>query len=293
MLRFFKKINSEIKGIIFICLASLFFSLMSTFVKLCSSNLTLIEIIFIRSLIASIILLPLIFTFKIKIKTSLYSKHLLRSIIGVSAMFLNFYAVSKLPLANYTIISFAKIFFIIPLAFLFLKEKIKTISFFYISLGFMGIIIMLGYEEGEKELFPYYACAILATLLIACIKIFIKNISKKENNAKIQFYFSLNSTLLLIIPYMFTFSIPLLKDFFFIFLLSIFGLLAQYFTIEGLKNSEAVKVMPFDYSRIIFGCIIGLSFFNEKISLGMVFGSLIIIFAGIKLIRIKTYNLNQ
>jgi hypothetical protein len=50
--------------------------------------------------------------------------------------------------------------------------------------------------------------------------------------------------------------------------------------------------MPFDYSRIIFGCIIGLSFFNEKISLGMVFGTLIIIFSGIKLIRIKPYKLN-
>ena len=54
-------------------------------------------------------------------------------------MFLNFYAVSKLPLSNYTIISFTKIFFIIPLAFLFLNEKNKTISFFYISLGFIGI----------------------------------------------------------------------------------------------------------------------------------------------------------
>ena len=58
----------------------------------------------------------------------------------------------------------------------------------------------------------------------------------------------------------------------FIALLSIFGLLAQYFTIEGLKNSEAVKVMPFDYSRIIFGCIIGVTFFNEQITAGMVFG---------------------
>ena len=35
-----------------------------------------------------------------------------------------------------------------------------------------------------------------------------------------------------------------------------------------------------------------LSFFNEKISLGMVFGTLIIIFSGIKLIRIKPYKLN-
>ena len=133
MIKSFKKVNIDSKGIIYICLASLFFSLMSTFVKICSSNLNLIEIIFLRSLIATIILLPFILIFKIKIKTKLYSKHLTRAVIGISAMFLNFYAVSKLPLTNYTIISFAKIFFIIPLAFFFLKEKIKTESFLYLS----------------------------------------------------------------------------------------------------------------------------------------------------------------
>ena len=37
-------------------------------------------------------------------------------------MFLNFYAVSNLPLSNYTIISFAKIFFI-SLALYFLKKN--------------------------------------------------------------------------------------------------------------------------------------------------------------------------
>ena len=282
-----KKINMDIKGIIYICLASLFFSLMSTFVKLCSSNLNLIEIIFIRSLIATIILVPFIFVLKIKIKTNLYSKHLVRSVIGVIAMFLNFYAVSKLPLSNYTIISFAKIFFLIPLAFLFLNEKVKTISFFYIFLGFMGVIFILGYEESEKGLFLYYISAIFATLLIAYIKIFIKNISKKEGNIKIQFYFSLNSTLILLIPFIISYSKYFFKDLLFITLLSIFGLLAQYFTIEGLKNSEAVRVMPFDYSRIIFGCIIGVTFFNEQITAGMLFGALIIIFAGIKLIKTK------
>ena len=44
--------------------------------------------------------------------------------------------------------------------------------------------------------------------------------------------------------------------------------------------------MPFDYSRILFGSIIGVSFFNEKISEGMLFGGLIIIFSGIKLFKI-------
>ncbi len=293
MFKSFKKVNIDSKGIIYICLASLFFSLMSTFVKICSSNLNLIEIIFLRSLIAAIILLPFILIFKIKIKTKLYSKHLTRAVVGISAMFLNFYAVSKLPLTNYTIISFAKIFFIIPLAFFFFKEKIKAKSFFYVFLGFIGIIFMVGYEDSELQLIPFYICAIFATILIAYIKIFIKSISQKESNIKIQFYFSINSLLIVFIPYLIFSSQILIKDLFLIFLISIFGLLAQYFTIKGLKDSEAIKVMPFDYSRILFATIIGVSFFNEKITEGMIFGSLVIVFSGIKLITSKPNKLNK
>ena len=287
---FIKEINKDLKGIIYICLASLFFSLMSTFVKLCSNNLNLIEIIFLRSIIATIILTPFIFFLKIRIQTNLFAKHFIRTAIGIIAMFLNFYALSKLPLSNYTIISFAKIFFILPLAFLFLKERIKIFSFYYIVLGFSGIIIILGFEDNQKTLFPYYLISIFATLLIAYIKIFLKNIAKVENNFSIQFFFSLISAALLLIPFILSNPKLVFNDIIFTTLLSIFGLLAQYFTVEGLKSSDAVKVMPFDFSRIIFSIMIGFGFFNEKITFSMIVGTLIIFLAGIKLIKINPSN---
>ncbi len=290
MLNKLKRTNKDVQGVINICLASLFFTLMSAFVKLTSSNLGLIEIIFLRSLIATFILIPFILVFKENIKTNLYTKHLIRALIGITSMLLNFYALSKIPLTNYTVISFTKIFFVIPFAFLLLKEKIQISLFFYVSIGFLGVFFIVGYEESDKLLFPYYICALLANILIAYTKIFIKNISKRESNTKIQFYFSFNSTIILALPFFLSNSNVLLIDIFFIFLLSIFGLLAQYFTIKGLKSSQAVKVMPFDYSRVIFGSIIGISFFSENISEGIIFGSLIIIFSGIKLIKNNPNN---
>ena len=291
MLNKLKRTNKDVQGVINICLASLFFTLMSAFVKLTSSNIGLIEIIFLRSLIATFILIPFILVFKENIKTNLYTKHLIRALIGITSMLLNFYALSKIPLTNYTVISFTKIFFVIPFAFLLLKEKIQISLFFYVSIGFLGVFFIVGYEESDKLLFPYYICALLANILIAYTKIFIKNISKRESNTKIQFYFSFNSTIILALPFfLLSNSNVLLIDIFFIFLLSIFGLLAQYFTIKGLKSSQAVKVMPFDYSRVIFGSIIGISFFSEDISEGIIFGSLIIIFSGIKLMKNNPNN---
>ena len=129
MLNTLKRSNKDVKGVINICLASLFFTLMSAFVKLTSSNLGLIEIIF-KISYSNFFLIPFILVFKENIKTDLYTKHLIRALIGITSMFLNFYALSKIPLTNYTVISFTKIFFIIPFAFLLLKEKFKYLYFF-------------------------------------------------------------------------------------------------------------------------------------------------------------------
>ena len=58
---------------------------------------------------------------------------------------------------------------------------------------------------------------LLATFLIAYIKIFVKNISKLETNIIIQFYFSFNSLIILFIPYLTIMSNVLLIDFFLFF----------------------------------------------------------------------------
>ena len=39
---------------------------------------------------------------------------------------------------------------------------------------------MIGYENSELQLIPFYICAIFATILIAYIKIFIKSIQKRK-----------------------------------------------------------------------------------------------------------------
>ena len=210
--------------------------------------------------------------------------------IGIIAMFLNFYAISKLPLSNFSIISFGKIFFIILLAFLFLKEKINTGSFMYIILGFFGILIILGFDYDKDNLLPFYLCAIAGTFLISLVKIIIKNIAAVEDNIKIQFYFSFNTAIVLAVPYFFYYSQLNLKILFLIFLISIFGLLAQLFTVEALKKADSIKVMPFDFSRVLFASIIGIVFFNDNFSFGMILGSLIIIFSGIKLIKKNHHN---
>ena len=131
------KKNKNYFGIFCIVTSCFFFSLMSSVIKFCSEAMSLIEILFLRSIIGLFILIPIILYKKSNVKTNIFHFHFLRSSIGALAMVCMFYAITKLPLSNIIIISFSKIFFIIPLAFFFLNEKVRVFSLLLITLGFL------------------------------------------------------------------------------------------------------------------------------------------------------------
>ena len=89
-------------------------------------------------------------------------------------MFFTFTALKYIPISNLTIINFSKIFFILPLAVILLKEKTYFSSIFYILIGFLGIIIIIGIEVDNSSNLKYYFYALFGAFLIALVKILIK-----------------------------------------------------------------------------------------------------------------------
>ena len=279
--------KKNFKGITFIIIAALCFSIMSAFLKLIIEQHHVLDIMFLRSIFALIILLTL-YKFKFfEVKKKYFKFHFFRTILGVSAMFFTFTALKYIPISNLTIINFSKIFFILPLAVILLKEKTYFSSFFYILIGFLGIIIIIGIEVDSASNLKYYFYALFGAFLIALVKILIKKIVAYENTLNIQFWFALYSCIFLFFPYFHLAIFPSPKSILNIFFASIFGLLAQFFTIKGLRAAKSTIVMPFDFFRVIFATIIGVLIFSESITLFFLLGALLIIFSGIQLSKLN------
>ena len=102
----------------------------------------------------------------------------------------------------------------------------------------------------------------------------IKKLADHENALKIQFWFALYSCIFLVFPYFHLAVLPTPKSILNIFFATIFGLLAQFFTIKGLQVAKSTIVMPFDFFRVIFATIIGVSIFSETITLSFLLGSM-------------------
>ena len=274
------------KGIACIIIAALCFSVMSAFIKLIIDQHHVIDIMFLRSVFALTILFFL-YKFKLyKIKKKFFKFHFFRTVLGISAMFFTFTALKFLSLSNITIINFSKIFFILPLGIILLKEKTNLLSIINILIGFLGVVIIIGIDLNQTSDIKYYFYALNGAFLIALVKIFIKKLSLYEEPLNIQFWFALFSCIILVFPYSQLALFPSLESILIIFSATIFGLLAQFFTIKGLQVAESTVVMPFDFFRVIFATIIGIFIFSESITLFFLLGSVLIFFSGIQLSKL-------
>ena len=272
-----------IKGITYIIIAALCFSVMSAFIKLIINQHHVIDIMFLRSIFALTILFFLYKSRLYVIKKTFLKIHFFRTILGISAMFLTFTALKYIPLSNITIINFSKIFFILPLAYILLKEKTNLLSIVNILIGFLGVVIIIGVDLNHTSNIKYYFYALFGAFLISLVKILIKKLSFYEKTLNIQFWFAFFSCIILVFPYSQVASLPTPKSTLIIFLATVFGLLAQFFTIKGLQVAKSTVVMPFDFFRVIFATIIGILVFSENITLFFLLGSVLILFSGIQL----------
>ena len=78
------------------------------------------------------------------LKTRNLRSHALRSLSGTASMFCWFTALTLIPLADFTAISFTAPLFLTILAMLFLGERIHGYRWSALGIGFVGVLIMVG-----------------------------------------------------------------------------------------------------------------------------------------------------
>ena len=276
---FWKKLSPNIKGFIFILIASATFPIMGTTVKYLTSELHPFQIAFFRCFFGFMIIIPLIIKKSASkiLNTKRYPMHILRGLLGVGAMMAGFTALSMLPLATAVTLGFTRILFLVPLAMLLLGEKPGFLRIFLILLGFLGVIIMIDPSNDNNITYFSASLALLGAFLVSCVKLSVKSLSSSESTLTIQFYYGIISTTALIIPcYLFWTNLNYFQILL-MFFAAIVGTIAQMLTIWGLKLGTTTVVMPADYTRLIFAGIYGFILFNEIPYLNEIIGSFVII----------------
>ena len=275
-------INDDIKAKMLMIFSSLSFSIMASFVK--ASNHTAAIKAFSRQLFSMIFVLLIIKFYKIKIfpqkKNRL--KLLLRCIFGSIGIYLYFYSIDNLILANASMLTRLSPFFVTLFAFLILKEHVDKANWLVFIPMIFGCLLII---KPNSNLFnPVSVYAIFSAISGALAYTMIKAIGKKESAYTIIFWFTLFSSIIYF--FMAIKDIEVLKhiEYLKLILIGFFGVFGQIFLTLSYQKSKASNVAPYSYFYIIFSSLSGYFLWNElpdKLSLVgffLIIGSYIFLF---------------
>lgn len=247
-----------LKGVGFKLLGVFLFGVMNALVKLMADSYPIMQLVFFRSALALLPLLwPVIVAGGIAVlKTDRPMGHVIRSLIGVAAMWFYFKGFSMLPLADANAILFAAPLIMTALSVPILGERVGPRRWAAVFVGFVGVLIMVN-PTGGGDLAGALVC--LAGAFGSGFAInFVRLLSRTEPSVRIVFWFSLVSAVVagaLAIP---DWVAPSLEDLPLLFAIGIVGGLAQMCLTSSLRLAPVAVVVPFDYTGMIWAVLFGL-----------------------------------
>lgn len=278
--------DRPVKGAISIIISGLMFSIMGALIKKLSIGINNEMVVFLRNVCVLFFIGPVIF---FKKKNLFYSKkvklHLIRTLSGLTAMYLYFYTLSKMPLAEAVVISFTSPFFIPFVAFFWLGEKLTKRLIIASIGGFLGVLLIL--KPGTHVFNPIGIYGLLAAMGASIAMVSIRRMSETEPPLRIVFYYTLISTIISFFPALINWQSINLNQIFLAFLIGITGFTGQFFVTTGYTLAPAAKVGPFTYSSIFFAAMIGIFILGENFDMLTMSGGIIIMVAGVAAIRSK------
>lgn len=269
------------KSKVFQIFSSLFFALLGAELKFFSKILNIETIIFFRSIIGFVIILTLIFTLRFffnkknHFKSNNIKIQFLRAIFGTLAMYLGYSALTFLPLAQATALSFTKVFFVMFFSYFCFKEKITFKNLSFSVIGFCGVYLIV--NPSEVGNLNGTSLSLLSSIFVAAGIISISFLTRRDHTLSILFFHSFFSSLIIGVVFYDKILLPSFHEVFGLFLITITALLGQYFNAESYKNKEANIIVIYSYTRIIFSILFGYIFFSEALNFNQFSGLFLII----------------
>lgn len=265
-------------GALYAVAAAAAFAVMAACVKTASASVNNELVVFFRSAVGLLILLPWLLKRGVSaVRTQRLGGHLWRAGFGLCAMYSFFYAIAHLHLAEAVLLTYSTPLFIPFIAWAWLREPPPAIALPSALLGFAGIALIVKPET--IGLIPFAGVVgVLSGICAAAAWVGIRRISDTEPAVRIVFYFSALSTLVSAVPLLWAWRTPSGAVWLWLVATGIFATAGQYCLTRAYTLAAAARVGPFTYVSVIFAGLIGWALWNEQpdilslLGMGLVIG---------------------
>ncbi|MGD2216506.1 MAG: DMT family transporter [Gemmatimonadales bacterium] len=268
-------------GVRYILASTLFFSLMSVLVKLAGRRLPVQEIVFSRGVVSLVLSYWLVRRAGIGLWGNRRWILVLRGLIGFAAMSCFYFALTRIAIAEATVLHFTSPLWTALLAALLLREPVTGRILASIAVSFAGVLLitrpgfLFGSAAAGTDLLGVGA-ALLGAVLAAGAYVTVREASKTEHPLVIVFYFPL-VIIPATAPFWPGFHLPQGWEWLVLLGVGVSTLIGQVFLTRGLSLEPAARAMTIGYSQIVLVAIWGMIFFGEFLDIWSATGSLLVI----------------
>lgn len=273
--------------------ATFFFAIMSALVRMVADAVPSGEIVFARSFIG---LVPVVvwLAWSGRMTGALVTRqplgHVVRGLVGVSAMWLSFAALAFIPLAEAVAFSYATPLVAVVLAAVLLGERVPAYRWLVLAVGMGGIVLMLwpsfahaSVGSGPGPLIG--ACLALAGAVGAGFAITqVRHLTRTETSEAIVFYFSLVASVAGLATLPLGWVMPDGRVALILAGMGLAGGIGQICVTSAIRHAPASVVAPLNYATLLWATGLGIVLFGEWPAPLVVAGALVVIVAGLVLI---------
>ena len=272
--------------------ATALFTFMGALVKLVGERIPFPEIMFFRSVLALPVVLLIVWRMGqgFHIATQRFPQHVLRAMTGTLAMGCSFFALTVLPLAEQTALTFTTPLFVTLLAIPFLGEKVGIHRFGAVVVGFLGILVIAlgkGAFQGSVETWVVIGMvvAVLHGVFSAMTTLLVRSLSSTERSTTIVIWQSLLMTSFTGLTLPFLWVTPNATEFWLLIAVGVVGGIAQVMLTEAFASAQVSSLGAYSYTGILWAVLLGWIFFGDAPGLATFIGAGLIVLASLYILH--------
>lgn len=267
---------------IMVCIVS---SSNDTLTKFAGDRLEGLQVAFFRFFFSMVTLLPFMLYKGAQVfKTPRPGFHGLRAILGYAAVVCWCIGVAVTPLSAVSLLAQTVPLFVLPMAFLILREKVGWQRTFATLAGFIGILVTLQSPDRSSSFLSFTELNVGAIWLLAAGLAFAASdilnkimVGTEEHPLTMLFYFAAGTTLIGIIPAWMVWQTPTLSEIFWLVCLGGGANLILYCLIKAFTATDISALTPYRYVELIVASGFGFVLFGEIPTIMTLVGAAIIV----------------
>ncbi len=216
-------------------------------------------------------------------KTTRWKTYLLRGITGTSSYILFVYGLTQMTMADVSAIFFTSPLFGVIIALLCFKEQATFVRIFALAIGFVGALVVI--QPGSVHFNAASLAVLTGAALYGGAHISVKMLTRTDSANTISLYTKLFMGAISMPIAFFYWQMPTNTQLLWAILVAVCWNIALYSMSKAYEYTEAVIVMPFQFTRLLFVVILGAIFLEEKTTMMTVIGSIIILVGAVFAMR--------